>query len=80
MNKGCKLMDQEQLHNPWPAPNLCVIQQLLDLAAPWAGTALLMALPKVGMQEFLQFLTWIQSPFSWDQQVQQSPPQLKTLH
>lgn len=72
MNQGCKFMDQEQLHTPQPPPNLCVRQQLLGLAAPWAGRAVLVTVPKVGMQGFLQFLTWIQSPFSWDQQCSRS--------
>lgn len=72
VNQACKFMDREWLCVPWPAPKLCVRQQLLDLAAPWAGRALLLAAPKVGMQGFLQFLTWIQSPFSWDQQCSRS--------
>lgn len=63
MNQECQFMDQEWLCIPWPAPNLCVRQQLFDLAAPWAGKALLLAVPKVGMQGFLWFLTWIQNPF-----------------
>lgn len=68
MNQGCKFTDQERLWIPWPAPSLCVRQQLFGLAAPWAGRAVLVTVPKVAMQGFLQLLTWSQSLFSSDQQ------------
>lgn len=68
MNQGCKFTDQERLCIPWPAPSLCVRQQLFGLAAPWAGRAVLVTVPKVAMQGFLQLLTWSQSLFSSDQQ------------
>lgn len=68
MNQGCKFTDQERLRVPRPAPSLCVRQQLFGLAARWAARAVLVTAPKVGMQGFLQLLTWIQSLFSSHQQ------------
>lgn len=68
MNQGCKFTDRERLRVPRPAPSLCVRQQLFGLAARWAVRAVLVTAPKVGMQGFLQLLTWIQSLFSSDQQ------------